>query len=130
MTRAIIYARTATSQEPGGSSALDAQVQSCITYAQEHHYEVVEIICATGSHQLEDLLEKVSIVDPLNILLVTRYDRICRDMTELAIFLGRLQRAGVRVECIEQGFNGEIPPDFFEYILSLEARIMKNRREK
>ena len=125
-TRAAVYCRAAVGSQVGGHFGLSIQEFHLREYCREHDYTIVSSIFEVGMGlraeqrpglaQLRDLMHRHEI----DVIVVARFDRIGREMTEITAFVREAEECDVCIESMSE--SSVLLSDF-------SADILKNVRK-
>jgi DNA invertase Pin-like site-specific DNA recombinase len=138
-TRAATYCRTAVTSQFGGNFDLSFQEACTQDHCGKHDYIVVSAITEIGPGlrteqrpglaQLRDLMHEHEI----DVIVVARFDRVARGLTDLTAFIREAEECGVRIESISEpsvllsDFSAGVP----RYVERIEhSKIRKLRVSK
>ncbi len=111
------YARCSTEMQVESGLGLDAQKTACRKYVKDHGGRIVKwyvdkgISGAKGVDQRPALEELLQDIQPGEVVLVARRDRLSRDFLVSASIQGCLQKVNATVESADGVANGQSPAD-------------------
>ena len=103
MTRAIVYIRVSTDEQATSGLGAAAQRQSCAALAQRLNVEIVAVHAdegVSGGASVEErpaLMRAVDELQPGDLLLASKRDRLARDVVIAALLEKLVQRRGGRI---------------------------------
>lgn len=111
MNKTVIYARFSSDRQTEVS--IDAQVRACTEYAVNHGLQISKIykdeaISGTTAARAgyQELLED-AMMDKFDTVLIHKYDRISRDMSEQAILDRKFRALNIQLIAVAQDFGNE-----------------------
>jgi DNA invertase Pin-like site-specific DNA recombinase len=134
--QAVIYARTATSQERGPNAAMQEQVRQGLEHARLHGYEVVgryeEVASGLSLERpMLAVLTEAAKAGKFTVLIVCAIDRISRNMAQVALFFHTMEECGVTIESVVEAMEG-VPPDavfqsIYQFVRQAERDMLARR---
>jgi DNA invertase Pin-like site-specific DNA recombinase len=111
---AVIYARSATSQELGASYGLDAQVKACQEYCKQRGYVLRDIYQETASgaefdRPMLNALRQAMRDHQFDVLIIWDFTRLVRKFVLQAVILRESYEAGVTIESVQNDqYEGDV----------------------
>jgi site-specific DNA recombinase len=116
--RAVCYLRVSTDDQADSGAGLKAQLDACRVYAERTGLELTRpftdegVSGAAGLDQRPGLMEAIGALEPGDILLVAKRDRLGRDPILVAMIEAAAARRGARVvSAAGEGTDGDGPAD-------------------
>lgn len=113
MTRAAIYCRVSSDRQAREGDSIPAQLDALRKYAQEHNYAIVgeyvdDGISGTRSDR-DELQRLLSDIDQIDIILVTKLDRLYRSIKHYLNMMDVLDAHGVGWKAIWESYDTTTP---------------------
>lgn len=117
----LIYGRVSTTRQAERELSIPAQIKACQKYATEHAWHSLpenvfeergESARTAERPQLQKMLHRAKIDDKVDVILVHKLDRLCRNVADYAAIKMMLKKHDVRVisvvEQFDESFSGEL----------------------
>lgn len=143
--RVLTYLRVSSQEQTEGYS-LSAQRQALVRYIAERDWTLVDEFQDRGASarsadrpQLQELLNQIREDPSIDVLLVHKYDRLCRNMEDYVAISVLLRQYKVQLisatEAVEQNANGELIENLLmvlaqHYSRNLSYEVKKGMRQK
>jgi site-specific DNA recombinase len=107
--KAVIYARTATTQHAEHGNSIPAQVEACRKYAKENGFDVTEVFADagySGARLDRPALRKMrSLIarDSISAVVVSDLARLTRSVTDKFVLEREFAKRGTQVQCVKHG---------------------------
>jgi len=121
MTNYLIYGRVSTSRQAERELSIPAQVKACQKYGMDHHWTLApdgiyeekgESARTTDRPQLQKMLHRAKTDSKIDVILMHKLDRMCRNVADYAAIKMMLKKHDVRlisvVEQFDESFSGEL----------------------
>jgi DNA invertase Pin-like site-specific DNA recombinase len=116
--RAVCYLRVSTDEQADSGAGLKAQLDACRAHAERAGRELVGPFAdeglsgAAGLDHRPGLMEAIGVIEPGDVLLVSKRDRLGRDPIVVAMIEAAATRRGARVvSAAGEGTDGDGPAD-------------------
>ena len=138
MRNAFIYCRVAAQDEPYSSDALNRQEEACSEYANNHKIYIKNIFKEVGSGSASKRGFIGSLTDYLRdneieIVLVSGYNRISRNLVELFSLTSKLNQAGINIIPVNDDRSMALSlmvESFIRQSSEFERKVAKNRSRR
>lgn len=138
---AVIYTRTASSDQNHTSNSIQTQIDSCLNYAKNNDLEVQKIITdigVSGLHtksrsSIKELLSYVQRNKNIGTILVYKFDRLSRSPEEGLVAEAYLSRIGVKLTSVSDNLETTPTEKFIRVIMMAGAELdndIKGQRVK
>ena len=110
----LAYLRVSTDQQTDSGAGLEAQYEACRKAAGELAgvYRDAGVSGSTGLDKRPALLEAIGVLNPGDVLLVAKRDRLGRDPLVVAMIESAVQRKGARImSAAGEGTGSDSPSD-------------------
>ena len=121
MTNYLIYGRVSTSRQAERELSIPAQVKACQKYGMDHHWNLApdgiyeekgESARTVERPQLQKMLHRAKTDAKVDVILMHKLDRMCRNVADYAAIKMMLKKHDVRlisvVEQFDESFSGEL----------------------
>ncbi len=121
MTNYLIYGRVSTSRQAERELSIPAQVKACQKYGMDHHWTLApdgiyeekgESARTVERPQLQKMLHRAKTDAKVDVILMHKLDRMCRNVADYAAIKMMLKKHDVRlisvVEQFDESFSGEL----------------------
>lgn len=121
MTNYLIYGRVSTSRQAERELSIPAQVKACQKYGMDHHWTLApdgiyeekgESARTVERPQLQKMLHRAKTDGKVDVILMHKLDRMCRNVADYAAIKMMLKKHDVRlisvVEQFDESFSGEL----------------------
>src|SRR3990167_1908825 len=120
-TNYLIYGRVSTSRQAERELSIPAQVKACQKYGMDHNWTLApdgiyeekgESARTTDRPQLQKMLHRSKTDTKIDVILMHKLDRMCRNVADYAAIKMMLKKHDVRlisvVEQFDESFSGEL----------------------
>ena len=117
----LIYGRVSTSRQAERELSIPAQVKACQKYGMDHHWNLAqdgiyeekgESARTVERPQLQKMLHRAKTDGKVDVILMHKLDRMCRNVADYAAIKMMLKKHDVRlisvVEQFDESFSGEL----------------------
>lgn len=117
----LIYGRVSTSRQAERELSIPAQVKACQKYGMDHHWTLApdgvyeekgESARTVERPQLQKMLHRAKTDGKIDVILMHKLDRMCRNVADYAAIKMMLKKHDVRlisvVEQFDESFSGEL----------------------
>lgn len=117
----LIYGRVSTSRQAERELSIPAQVKACQKYGMDHHWNLAqdgiyeekgESARTVERPQLQKMLHRAKTDAKIDVILMHKLDRMCRNVADYAAIKMMLKKHDVRlisvVEQFDESFSGEL----------------------
>lgn len=130
--RTVIYLRVSTDAQERDGTSLDSQHEACIAYAQQHGWQVLDVIreAASGYSLDRDGLDRLrSLLRDGRAEMILSYavDRLSRNQNHIGVLFDEIATAGAHLEFVTESFEDTAVGRF---ILAARAFSAEVEREK
>ena len=121
MTNYLVYGRVSTSRQAERELSIPAQVKACQKYGMDHHWTLApdgiyeekgESARTVERPQLQKMLHRAKTDAKIDVILMHKLDRMCRNVADYAAIKMMLKKHDVRlisvVEQFDESFSGEL----------------------
>src|SRR3989344_2932837 len=117
----LIYGRVSTSRQAERELSIPAQIKACQKYGMDHHWNLAqdgiyeekgESARTVERPQLQKMLHRAKTDGKVDVILMHKLDRMCRNVADYAAIKMMLKKHDVRlisvVEQFDESFSGEL----------------------
>ncbi len=121
MTNYLIYGRVSTTRQAERELSIPVQVKACQKYGMDHHWNLLpdgvyeekgESARTVERPQLQKMLHRAKTDSKVDVILMHKLDRMCRNVADYAAIKMMLKKHDVRlisvVEQFDESFSGEL----------------------
>jgi DNA invertase Pin-like site-specific DNA recombinase len=127
----LIYGRVSTSRQAERELSIPAQIKACQKYGMDHHWNLLpdgiyeekgESARTTDRPQLQKMLHRAKTNSKVDVILVHKLDRMCRNVADYAAIKMMLKKHDVKVVSVVEQFDESFSGELVENIMASIAQ--------
>ena len=130
-TNYLVYGRVSTSRQAERELSIPAQVKACQKYGMDHNWNLAsegiyeekgESARTTDRPQLQKMLHRAKTDSKVDVILVHKLDRMCRNVADYAAIKMMLKKHDVKVVSVVEQFDESFSGELVENIMASIAQ--------